>query len=589
MTPRIYRFGFASLRLCVSALISSVSGAMTRRFFIPLLVYVVVAAGCGVPDPSVVDRAENRAAGDWFEDVTQAVGIDFEHNDGRSGECYYIETTASGGGWIDYDADGDLDLYLINGARTPGSEIEGTPRNALFENRNGSFVDVAGQAGVDDTGYGMGMCVGDIDADGLLDFMVTNYGPDRLYRNLGGGRFEDVAHEAGVVEDLWSSNCSFGDIDGDGDLDLYVSHYMDWGYDNHPWCGDRLRDLRAYCRPSVLDGVTDSLFINSGDGTFVEEGVLRGLAEGSLEKGFGIVMTDLDNDGDLDIYVANDGTMNRMYINDGAGFLEDRALASGAGLNAAGLAESSMGISLADVDEDGLTDIIMGNYSMETDTLFHNLGDLLFEDVSDVWGVGELTHRTMSWGMVLFDADNDGDLDLATARGHTMENIADFEKGMEYAQRNLLAENTGGGRFRAVPGINLGSGWAKAEVSRGLAVGDFDNDGRLDLVFTNTNARPQLLKNTKTRDEHWLGIRLVGSSLNPFAIGSRVTLSLGERVLVREVRSGGSFQSQADLRVHFGLGLAVVGPVDLEILWPDGVVQREYVEAVDRYVEISRR
>ncbi len=577
-----------ALRLCVSAFISSASYSTTSRFVISLSVCVMVGAGCGVPASSVVDQADDRAAGDWFEDVTLDVGIDFEHADGRSGECYYIETTASGGGWIDYDADGDLDLYLINGARTPGSKLEGTPRNALFENRDGSFVDVAAQAGVDDTGYGMGMCVGDIDADGLLDFMVTNYGPDRLYRNLGDGRFEEIAGEAGVMEDLWSSNCSFGDVDGDGDLDLYVSHYMDWGYDNHPWCGDRLRNMRAYCRPSILDGLTDSLFINSGDGTFHEEGLLRGLAEGSLEKGFGVVMTDLDNDGDLDIYVANDGTMNRMYINDGSGFFEDNALASGAGLNAAGLAESSMGISLADVDEDGLTDIIMGNYSMETDTLFHNLGGLLFEDVSDVWGVGELTHRTMSWGMALFDADNDGDLDLATARGHTMDNISDFEAGMEYAQRNLLAENIGGGRYRVVPEEESGSGWSEAQVSRGLAVGDFDNDGRLDLVFTNTNALPQLLKNTKTTDEHWLGIHLIGSPENLFAIGSRVTLRLGERILIREVRSGGSFQSQADLRVHFGLGQNE-GPVDLEILWPDGVVQREYVEAVDRYVEISRR
>ncbi len=556
--------------------------------FVPFCAFLWLFSGCGTPGPSVVDQPTDQAVGVWFEDVTEAVGIDFEHSDGRSGQCYYIETTASGGGWIDYDADGDLDLYLINGAPTPGSDLEYTPRNALFENLNGAFVDIAAQAGVDDPGYGMGMCVGDIDADGLLDFMVTNYGPDRLYRNLGDGRFEEIAGPAGVAEDLWSSNCSFGDVDGDGDLDLYVSHYMNWSYDNHPWCGDRLRDMRAYCRPSVLDGVTDSLFINSGDGTFTEEGVLRGLAEGSLEKGFGVVMTDLDNDGDLDIYVANDGTMNRMYINDGVGFFTDHALSAGSGLNAAGLAESSMGISLADVDEDGLTDIIMGNYSMETDTLFHNLGGLLFEDVSDVWGVGELTHRTMSWGMALFDADNDGDLDLATARGHTMDNIAQFEKGMEYAQSNLLAENIGAGRFREVPRVELGSGWGTPEVSRGLAVGDFDNDGRLDLVFTNTNARPQLLKNTLTGNEHWLGIRLIGTSINPFAIGSRVTLRLGERILVREVRSGGSFQSQHDLRLHFGLG-KTTGPVDFEIRWPDGGIQHEHIEDVDRYLKITRR
>jgi hypothetical protein len=498
---------------------------------------------------------------------------------------YYPETTASGGGWIDYDGDLDLDLYLLNGAASPGSTIQGTPRNALYENRAGRWHDVAGAAGVDDPSYSMGMCVGDYDSDGLLDFLVTNFGADRLYRNLGHGRFQDVAHEAGVADPRWGSCCAFGDVNKDGHLDLYVSHYMDFSYDDNPWCGDRARDLRAYCRPAVLDGETDSLFINQGDGTFRDEGASRGLAQGVLEKGFGVVLTDLDNDDDLDIYVANDGTMNRLYVNDGTGQFQDQALLSGSGFNSAGLAESSMGLDLADLDENGLLDIIMGNYSMETNTLFKNHGSLLFEDVTELRGLADATHRTMTWGLLLMDFDNDGDLDLAQARGHTMDNIHEFESDLKYRQRNQLLENTGQATFRDVT-HKAGRAWQVERVSRGLAAADWDDDGDLDLVFTNTNDRPDLLENLVGNRHHWIGLRLMGPAENRFAIGARGILRLGDRILTREVRSGGSFQSQSDLRLHFGLG-DHQGPVEVEIVWPDWRRQCVRLTRIDQYTEVT--
>ena len=557
---------------------------ITGRLFFVLLA-AVVFSGCQPAGEPKAENADPADSGDkWFAEVGQELGIDFLHRDGRSGEMFYIETTASGGGWLDFDADGDLDLYLINGARTPGSPEIGEPRNALYENRDGSFVDVAAEAGVDDPTYGMGLCVGDADGDGLLDFMVTNFGPDRLYRNLGDGRFEDVAAQAGVDDGRWGSNCAFGDIDGDGDLDLYVSHYMEFTFESNKWCGDRSRNLRAYCRPSFLNGATDSLFINRGDGTFTEEGIQRGLAQGVLEKGFGVIMTDIDNDRDLDIYVANDGTMNRLYINNGFGVFDDTALSSGCGLNASGLAESSMGIDLADVDADGRIDIIMGNYSMESDTLFRNLGGLVFEDVTDLTGVAALSHQTMTWGISFFDADNDGDLDLAQARGHTMDNIELFESNLRYRQPNQLLENTGEDRFVDATG-RAGRAWQTERVSRGLAVGDFDDDGRLDLLFTNTNDEIELLHNRLESGSHWVGLKLIGPEVNRFAIGARAIVTFGDRQMLREVRSGGSFQSQADLRLHFGLG-AHEGPVAAEITWPDGRRQSVAIDQVDRYVEI---
>ncbi len=527
------------------------------------------------------------AAGEpWFIDVAGQLGLRFQHQDGRSGEKFYIETAASGGGFLDYDADGDLDIYLLNGAKTPGSPLAAEPRSALFENRDGRFVDVTDAAGVANLRFGMGLCAGDFDGDGRLDFLVTNYGPDRLYRNLGGGRFADVAPQAGVDDPRWSASCAFGDLDGDGDLDLYVTHYVDFRFDHNPFCGDRARNLRAYCRPEAFDGVTDSLYINRGDGTFREEGQSRGLAAGKSEKGFGVVMSDLDGDGDLDLYVANDGTMNRLYVNDGKGRFSDHSLYSGAGYSANGLAQSGMGVDAGDADGDGLLDLLVTNYSTEPNTLYRNLGGLLFEDESARRGLVEPSFNDVGWGVRLADLDNDGDLDLAVANGHAVDNIEIFEAGLSYRQQNRLLLNDGTGRFRDATG-EAGPAFADKQVSRGLATGDLDDDGRLDLLITNTNGTPALLLNHLGQG-HWLGLDLRGKARNRQAIGARVTLKAGGKTQVREVRSGASFLSQSDLRLHFGLGNHN-GPVSLEIRWPDGHLQRETTSSLDRYWTIEYR
>jgi hypothetical protein len=535
--------------------------------------------------------ALGAAAEDAFVDVAAELGIDFLHRDGRSGRYYFVETVAGGGGFVDADGDGDLDVYLVNGAATPGSKLDGTPRNALFENRRGAdgrvrFADVTAAAGVGDDGYGMGFCAGDADADGRLDLVVTNFGADRFYDNLGGGRFAERGEAAGIAGDAWSVSCAFGDVDGDGDLDLYVTHYLQFSFADSPHCFDRARDLEDYCHPSRFAGAADALYINHGAGAdggvvFRDEGRERGLAQGRTEKGFGVVLSDLDLDGDLDAYVANDGTPNRLYRNDGSGRFEDVALVGGAALSSTGQRQAGMGVAVGDVDGDLLPDLLVTNFSMENNALYGNRGDLVFDDRSRSSGLAAISFRPLGWGIELFDADNDGDLDAAVANGHVMAHIARFVPGSEYAQANQLLLGEDGGRFRDAS-AEMGAAWASAEVSRALSAGDFDDDGRLDLLITNNNAGPDLLHNRLGGTGHWLGIVLEGPPENPFAVGARVTLRAGERTLVREVRSGGSVMSQNDLRLHFGLGKAG-GEAEVEVLWPGGRRQSARTDRLDRY------
>ncbi|MEE4379178.1 MAG: CRTAC1 family protein, partial [Candidatus Competibacteraceae bacterium] len=477
--------------------------------------------------------------------------------------------------------DGDPDLYLLNGAATPGSNLQTTPLNALYENRAGRFVDVTKKAGVGDSGYGMGMCVGDYDSDGRIDFLVTNFGPDRLYRNLGEGRFEERAEAAGVADSRWSTGCAFGDLDGDGDLDLYVAHYVDFSFNRYRACGDQLQQIEGYCQPLAFAGQVDALYINQGDGRFREQGKARGIAQTNGDRGFGVILSDIDNDSDLDIYVANDGTENRLYLNQGAGVFEDASLLSGAALNMAGQAEAGMGVDLGDVDGDGLMDIIVTHYAMETNTLYKNLGGAFFEDSTHRFALTKPSYLTVGWGVQFLDYDNDADLDIAVANGHVQEHIAEIEPRLRYPQRNQLFENQANKIFREVT-EQAGATWATAKVSRGLAVADWNNDGRLDLMITNTNDKIDLLENRRSDDNHWLGIVLQGPAANRFAIGAQVTLRAGQRKQVREVRSGGSFLAQPDLRLHFGLA-RYHGPVEVEIRWPDGHRQITKTDELDRY------
>ncbi len=537
------------------------------------------------------------ARGDGFVDVAASLGIDFRHEDGRNGRYYFPETIGSGGGWIDHDGDGDLDLYLVNGAATPGSDLAEAPRNALYENRDGRFVDVTAVAGVGDLSYGMGFCAADYDADGRVDFLVTNLGKDRLYRNLGPGgdggvRFEERAEAAGVAgaasgAGAWSVSCAFGDLDGDGDLDLYVTRYVDFSYDSGPDCSDQARKIRSYCHPDHFSGVPDALYINQGDGTFRSEGSKRGLAQSTSERGLGVTLSDLDNDGDLDIYVANDSSANRFYQNRGDATFTDLSLLSGTALSESGARQAGMGIATGDADGDGRMELVVTNYSLEANNYYVNLGDGLFEDRGRASGIADLGFRDLGWGVGFLDFDLDGDLDLAVANGHIMDNIELFVPGLTYAQKNRLLAGDGRGGFREV-GAAFGSVWQVEKVSRGLAVGDFDNDGRPDLLITHSNDAPTLLENRVATKNRWLGLDLRGPAANPFAVGARVELRSGERRQVREVRSGGGVLTQGDPRLLFGLG-AGVESVDVEIRWPDGHVQRESTRALDRYWRIEQR
>ncbi len=522
------------------------------------------------------------------------------------------EIMGGGAALFDMDGDGDLDLYLVNGAATPGSDLPETPRNALYENRGGSFVDIGATAGVDDTAYGMGLCVGDVDGDGRLDLFVTNYGPDRLYRNLGPGpegsvHFEEIGARAGVDGGAWGTNCAFADLDLDGDLDLYVANYVNFRYEANPRCGDPARGISSYCRPEVFDGQPDYLYINqlvdpkgeSGPLHFREEGATRGIARGAEENGFGVVISDLDGDRAPDILVANDGTPNRFYRNDGRGYFQDLSLASGFAFDREGASESSMGLEVADLDLDGRPEALVTNYAFETNTLYSMEEAFFLTEVGPASGLARPSYLSVGWGVGFFDQDNDGDLDMAVANGHVMDNIHLFEERLEYPQANFLFENQGliQGQgllrrqgeplFRRV-GAEGGEVWSTRKVSRALAVGDWDNDGRLDLLITNTNAGVDLLHNLRRTDHHWVGLTLRGTYPNRSAIGARVELYRGNSLFgSREVRSGGSLLAQHDLRVHFGLG-GGEGDWRLRILWPGGQESWHGVDALDTYRTIHQ-
>lgn len=516
-----------------------------------------------------------------FVDVAKERGLDFRHNDFRSGQHYYVETTGAGAAWLDADNDGDLDLYLINGAPTKGAKDQRPVSNRFFENRSGHFIDATEKSGLADTGFGMGVCTGDFNGDGYIDVFVTNWGADRLFQNRGDGRFLEVSQRAGVAGSAWGTNCSFGDLDGDGDLDLYVANYVNFSYENNPQCGNTTTQVISYCRPTAFLGLPDYLYINQGDGTFTEEAKLRGINQGPDEKGFGVVLSDLDSDGDLDIVVANDGTMNRLYLNDGSGHFEDQALLSGIGFNRKGDAEAGMGVDIADVDGNGWQDVIMTHYSMETNTLYLNRGNLVFEDATLVAGLAESSRRPVGWGVQLVDVDLDGSVDMAVANGHVMDNIALIDPQASYAQPNQLLRNNGSGRFEDIS-ARAGPVWSEKRVSRGMAAGDYNNDGRVDLLITNINDEVNLLENRSQLTHHWVGIQLRGPAVNRHAIGARVQLAGPGSAVIREVRSGGSFLCQSDLRMVFGLGERVE-PVELTVSWPDGTVQNERIERLDRY------
>ena len=505
-----------------------------------------------------------------FENVAQDAGIDFRHQNGATPEKYMPETMSAGGLIFDYDDDGWPDVFLVNGGSFVDEQLAADARHRLYRNdADGTFTDVTETSKIQNRGFGMGACSADYDNDGWTDLYITSVGANTLYRNGGDGTFVEVTERAGVGSGLWSSSCAFGDVDNDGDVDLYVTNYVDFAVDNNKFCGDRVNEVPAYCHPNVYNGLSDVLYRNNGDGSFTDVSRESGIYT-TDGKGLGVVFGDYDNDGLIDIYVANDSVPNFMFQNKGDGTFEESAFWAGVAVGSEGRPLAGMGADMADVNGDGLLDVFVTNLDWETHNLYQNLGEGLFADVTFESGVGAATMPFVGFGAVFFDYDNDSDLDLAVANGDVLDNTSYFRDSATYEQRNLLFRNDGTGRFEDVGGM-AGPGFALEKVSRALAVGDLDNDGDLDILITNNGQAADLLRNDGGNRNNSLLIRTVGSDSNRDGIGARLKLSVGDKVLLRNVKAGSSYLGQSDVRVHFGLGQASVAD-RLEIVWPSGAI-----------------
>ena len=505
-----------------------------------------------------------------FIDVTESAGITFVHTDGRSGVRLFNEFLGSGGGFFDYDGDGDLDIYLVNGAvQTEGGQDQ-TPHNVLYQNNgDNTFTDVTDKAGVGSRAYGTGAAVGDYDNDGDIDLYVTNFGEDQLYRNNGDSTFTDVTTHAQVNNSNWGTSCAFADVDNDGHLDLYVANYAAYAPENDIRCEER--GVHVYCGPHAYPAVHDTFYKNNGDGTFTDMSVLYRPSDLMPQHGLGVTFGDYDADGDTDLYVANDQDPNFLFQNSGSGNFLEVALISGVCYNDMGKEEAGMGADFGDYDNDGWLDLTVSNYQTETNTVYHNHDGTFFTDNTITSGIAEVTHGYLGWGIKLFDYDNDGYQDIFVANGHLMDNIDVLETHVTYPQRNLLFRNLGDGRFANV--MSETDGLTLEKVSRGAAIGDYDNDGDLDILVTNCNQRPDLLQNAIGNRNNWIQIQVVGQKSNRSGIGAKIKVVTGTHVQYWEVQSGGSYLSFHDLRAHFGVGKAE--QIDLlEIRWLNGHIDR---------------
>ncbi|MBE3068786.1 MAG: CRTAC1 family protein [Planctomycetes bacterium] len=519
-----------------------------------------------------------------MKDVTRETGITFVHTDGSTGKRYMFEPMSAGVALLDYDNDGDLDIYFVNGAALKGATIDPPPKNALYRNDgNFKFTDVTDQAGVGDTGFGVGVTVGDYNNDGYLDIYVNNYGPNVLYRNNGNGTFTDVTKEAGVANGhLVGAGANFLDIDGDGDLDLFVSNYIQWSYETNVI---RTTDgFPVYSGPRDYPKAPNTLYRNNGDGTFTDISKESGIGA-CLGAGMGTVAVDYDNDGDTDLVVANDDWENFLFRNDGRGKFEEVALVSGIAYDLDGNAQSSMGTACADYNNDGWFDIHMTSYQRELATLYKNLGGGLFEDVTRVTGAGEGTIPYVTWGNGFADFDNDGFRDIFIGCGHIEDNIEKFDDTTAYNVRNIIMRNTRDGKFVNVSDV-CGDGLAPKFATRGVALGDLDNDGDVDVVCLNSRCPPTIIRNDQKTGHHWLEVRLRGTKSNRAAVGARVTVVTGDMKQYEEVHSGQGYQSHFGMWLHFGLGTH--DRIDrVEVRWIGGGVEVFENVKVDQILNLT--
>jgi hypothetical protein len=544
---------------------------------IPSLLLTLLAAT--TPCPQL--QAQRATAGITLVDRSEASGLDFRHEDGSSGKEYLVEFMGAGIAVFDYDADGWLDIYFLNGAALQGTVLRSPPTNRLYRNNgDGTFADVSRQAGVDDPGYGLGVAVADYDNDGYQDLYVSNYGANAFFRNNGDGTFANLTDELDLADGTqFGAGVAFLDIDNDGDLDLYSASYVDFSYAKHA----QLAPL-AYPYPPVpsdYEPLADTLYRNEGDGTFTDVSVVSRIG---IEAGpsMGMICGDFDADHDTDIYVACDGAPSLFFVNDGRGVFTESGVIQGLAFDAMGMANGMMGPEAGDVNNDGLDDLFVTNYSGQLAVLFRNLGEFGFEDVSRTSTAGKDVMPHTNWGSGLVDFDNDGDRDLFISNGHMLKRVRNVEQFTDFRVRNCLMANDGRGKYANVSDSS-GSGLGIVQSSRGTGFDDLDNDGDIDCVILNCCDTPSYLDNQTDNDNHFLQLRLIGTRMNRDAVGARVRVVTDGLTQVAEVRSGRGYQSHCGTYLHFGLG-SRTSIERVEVFWATSPPEVFDDVAVDRRV-----
>jgi hypothetical protein len=546
------------------------------------------------PSPPVEQKSYDPSATSTpapakFTDVTTALGINFEYLASHTPKKYLIETMGSGVALFDYDNDGRLDIFVVNGAPLSDPTPKGTvpqkssPKywNRLYHQKpDGTFEDVTEKAGLAGAGYGMGVAVGDYDNDGFEDLYVTAYGGNKLYHNNGDGTFTEVTEKARVAGSGWSTSAAWVDLDSDGRLDLVVLRYLQWDFDD-VWCGERKEGRRAYCHPDAFHAISPLVYHNDGNGHFTE--VSRQLDLAAPGKGLGIALADYDRDGHIDMFIANDSMPEFLYHNKGDGTFEDVALSSGVAVDGEGHTYAGMGVDFADYNNDGLPDLVVTDLASQMYALYRNNGDGTFTYDSYPSGIGRMTMAHSGWGVRFIDYDNDGWKDLLITQGHDLDTVQLNFPNLRYREPMLLARNTGQ-KFVDVSSQS-GDIFQKAWVGRGLALGDIDNDGRLDAVVTGNDGALYILHNATPTQNHWLTLLLIGHKSNRDAIGAEVKITTAKGIQMATVTTAGSYLSSSDKRVHFGLGSEKTASV--EIRWPSGIHQTIKNVAPDQILRVD--